>query len=156
PTDDSDVPRPAVRLGLSQVRGLSQTAMEAIVAARRAGPYTQIQDLAIRAGLGTRDMHALAAADAFAGLAEHRRQGHWQAALRHPPGLLRRSGIIEEPPPSLPAPSEGERLVADYAALGLTLGRHPLALLRNELAQRGFRPAAELIRDYPDRRLARA
>jgi len=151
-----DAPRPAVRLGLSQVRGLARTAMEAIVAARCEEPYTQIQDLAIRAGLGTRDMHALAAADAFAGLAAHRRQGHWQATLQRPPGLLRRSVIAEGPPPALPAPSEGESLTADYAALGLTLGRHPLALLRDELARRGFRPAAELVGDYPDRRLARA
>ena len=34
----------------------------------------------------------------------------------------------------LPAPTEGEDLVADYATLGLTLGRHPLALLRTQLA----------------------
>ncbi len=145
-----------MRLGLSLVGGLSREAMEAIVACRRAAPFASIQDLAVRAGLEARDMRALAAADAFAGLAAHRRQGHWQATLRRPPGLLRRAEIAEGPPPVLPPPSEGENLWADYAALGLTLGRHPLALLRGELARRGFRPAAELVQDYPDRRLARA
>src|SRR5690606_12384366 len=56
----------------------------------------------------------------------------------------------------LPPPTEGESLVADYAALGLTLGRHPLCLLRKQLTQRGFRTAAELVEQYPDRRLSRA
>ncbi|MEJ1730692.1 hypothetical protein SMA90_30670, partial [Escherichia coli] len=72
------------------------------------------------------------------------------------PGMLRHARIAEGPQPELSSPSEGESLVADYAALGLTLGRHPLALLRDTLAQRGFRPAAELLEHYPDRRLARA
>ncbi len=148
--------RPAVRLGLQQVRGLSQAAMQAIVASRRQGPFNDIQDLAIRTDLGTRDMHALAAANAFPGLSQHRRHGHWQASLQRPPGLLRRSRVPEGPPPELPPPGEGENLVADYASLGLTLGRHPLALLRDTLTQRGFRPAAELAEHYPDRRLARA
>jgi len=147
--------RPAVRLGLQQVRGLSHTAMQAIVACRDSAPIRSIQDLAARAGLDAGAMRALAAANAFAGLAAHRGEAHWQAALPRPPGLLRTAPLAEGPPPDLPSPDEGENLVADYAALGLTLGRHPLALLRQELARRGFRTAAELTGQYPDRRLAR-
>jgi len=48
----------------------------------------------------------------------------------------------------LRAPSEGEDIVADHASTGLTLGRHPLALLRERLACEGIRSAATL-RDLP-------
>ena len=60
-----------------------------------------------------------------------------------------------EAPPPLPTPTEGEDLVADYATLGLTLGRHPLALLRDRLTAGRFITAAEL-RAAPDKKLARA
>jgi len=60
-----------------------------------------------------------------------------------------------EVPPPLPTPTEGEDLVADYATLGLTLGRHPLALLRDRLTAGRFITAAEL-RAAPDKKLARA
>ncbi|MDE2296130.1 MAG: error-prone DNA polymerase, partial [Gammaproteobacteria bacterium] len=46
--------------------------------------------------------------------------------------------------PLLRAPREGEAIVADYASVGLTLRRHPLALLRTRLAARGAVPAETL------------
>ena len=46
--------------------------------------------------------------------------------------------------PLLAAPTEGEDIVADYRALGLTLGRHPLALLRPRLAAEHILSATEL------------
>ncbi|MEI8258315.1 MAG: OB-fold nucleic acid binding domain-containing protein, partial [Deltaproteobacteria bacterium] len=46
--------------------------------------------------------------------------------------------------PLLRVPGEGENIVADYRALGLTLGRHPLALLRERLSAAGFVTAGEL------------
>jgi error-prone DNA polymerase len=49
---------------------------------------------------------------------------------------------VEPPAPALCALREGEDIIADYASLGLTLGRHPLALLRKRL--KGFRTAEEL------------
>ena len=53
---------------------------------------------------------------------------------------------MEEGHPLLNAPSEGEALIADYASLGLTLGRHPLALLRARLNAAALVPASELAR----------
>ena len=44
----------------------------------------------------------------------------------------------------LPAPTEGERVVADYASIGLTLGRHPLALLRDGLRKKQLLSSDEL------------
>jgi error-prone DNA polymerase len=55
-----------------------------------------------------------------------------------------RTGHGAEGEPMLPVPTEGERIVADYAAVGLTLGRHPLALLREQLRKKQLLSASEL------------
>ena len=46
--------------------------------------------------------------------------------------------------PHLAAPTEGDEIVGDYATLGLTLRRHPLALLRSRLAKQRIRTAEEI------------
>ncbi|HMV62331.1 MAG TPA: error-prone DNA polymerase, partial [Rhodocyclaceae bacterium] len=108
-----------------------------------------------RARLDPADLRALAAGGALSQLAGHRRQALWAATGSQPaPGLLRDAAIPDLPPP-LPAPSEAQNLVADYAHLGFTLGRHPLSLLRSHLRAERFLPARE-IADCPDRKLARA
>ncbi len=56
-----------------------------------------------------------------------------------------------ELPCPLPSMTEAERLVADYAGTGLTVGRHPMALRREELAMRGVMRASDL----PDARQGR-
>jgi error-prone DNA polymerase len=70
------------------------------------------------------------------------------------PALLQTTRI-HEPEVVLSAPSEGENLVADYASLGLSLGRHPLSLLRPALDRLGVKTAQEL-HGLPHGRLARA
>src|SRR5262249_29568438 len=40
--------------------------------------------------------------------------------------------------------TEAERLIADYAGMGLSTGRHPMALRRDELATRGIMRASDL------------
>ena len=76
------------------------------------------------------------------------------AGVEQPVALFRDVPLVETPP-DFTAPSEGEDLVADYASLGLTLGRHPLALLRPRLRRMRLSTAAELRR-FPHGRLARA
>ena len=49
--------------------------------------------------------------------------------------------------------TEAERLVADYAGTGLTLGRHPMALRRDELATRGVMRAIDLRTARQGRRI---
>ena len=66
------------------------------------------------------------------------------------PGLLSEA-LVQEDAVRLPAPTEGEDLVADYSSLGLTLGRHPLALLRRRLARMRLATASELNRLANDR-----
>jgi error-prone DNA polymerase len=114
----------ALRLGLRMVKGLAEAEGKRVAAGR---PYRSVFDL----GLGKKDLRCLAAAGALQSLAGHRRLAHWAAA-----GAGRRAPLdapAAERLPQLAAPREGEDIVADYASIGLTLGRHPLALLRSRL-----------------------
>jgi error-prone DNA polymerase len=146
---------PAVRLGLRLVSGLAQSAAQRIAAARQQGAFTSTQDLALRCGLEAADLKALASADALHTLSGHRRQQVWDAsALRPAPGLLK--GVpIDEDDLQLPAAEEGEEVVFDYAATGLTLRAHPVALLRGELSKMKLLSAAQM-RNYPSGKLVRA
>ena len=148
--------RHAVRLGLDRIGGLSQDAGQRIVEDRAHGPYTTPEDLARRARLDARELQALAQADALRGLSGHRHQAAWAVAGidTRPTPMLRETRVIEAVV-RLPAPTEADDTLADYRALGLTLNRHPLALLREELARFHVQPAA-VLRTYPDGRLARA
>ena len=131
----------AVRLGLRYVRGLRESAARAIVAAREERSFAAIHDLARRAGLARDELTTLAAIGALAPLGRTRRASLWEAALQDP-------GELFAPPRGSGSPlaemTEGERLVADYAGTGVTLGRHPMAMRRAELRRRGVLSAREL------------
>ncbi|MDQ0033054.1 error-prone DNA polymerase [Variovorax boronicumulans] len=147
--------QPAVRLGLNRISGLSKEGVERLLKARAQSPFTSTEDLALRAELDGKDMAALAAADALMSLSGHRRQQVWDAtAQRRSPALLK--GVpINEQVLLLPAAPEGEEIVGDYASLGLTLRRHPLALLRPRLSRMKLMSAEEL-RAQPTGRTVRA
>ncbi|MGH8723188.1 MAG: OB-fold nucleic acid binding domain-containing protein, partial [Burkholderiales bacterium] len=66
----------------------------------------------------------------------------WSAAGIVPAAGVLCAARIEEPALVLPPPGEGEDIIADYSSLGLSLGRHPLALLRPRLSRLGLLPAA--------------
>ncbi|KON81546.1 error-prone DNA polymerase [Azoarcus sp. PA01] len=145
---------PAVRLGLRLIKGFSREAALRIVAARTQRPFPDVDELALGARLDAAALKRLAEAGALERLAGHRRQALWQAAAGLGPEGVLRGARIEEPRATLAAPSEAQALITDYARLGFTLGRHPLALLRAKLTTMRFVTAAE-IRDCPDRKLAR-
>lgn len=136
--------QPAVRLGLCLVSGLSAAVAQRMGQARAAQPFTDTEDLALRAHLGTHELNALAAADALHALAGHRRQQVWAAAAIKPAPALLKAAPTHEPPLQLPPTPEGENILFDYHATGLTLRRHPLALLRPRLAQKGLFTASQL------------
>lgn len=146
-----------VRLGLHRVSGLSSGAGERIVASReQGGAFTSTEDLARRAELNAHDLKALAEADALQALSGHRHQAAWAVAgIDTRPTALLRSTRVHETPAVLTEPAEVEGMLADYRSLGLTLKRHPLALLREQLNAFKVQTAASL-RDCPDGRLARA
>jgi error-prone DNA polymerase len=148
------VPAPALRLGLRMVCGLKEDSVERIVAARAQRPFAHVADLAHRAKLDRGDLTALASAGALASLAGHRHNAVWEVAgvEKLPPILA--GATFEDADPGLTAPTEGQDIVADYRALGLTLGRHPLALLRRQWASRRLVTAADILR-APHGRIAR-
>lgn len=135
---------PSVRIGLHLIKGLSEVAAARIVAARHDAPFADVDDLARRAALTRRDLEALAAANALASIAGHRREAWWAVTAQHSVPKLLRDAPIAEAPLALPRATEGREIVDDYASMGLTLNRHPLALLRERLARQRFRTAAQL------------
>jgi len=134
-----------VRLGSRMVVGLVEDQGRAIAHLRAsAGPYTDIDELGHRAHLPKRSLELLAHAGALASLAGHRRRAHWGAiGVERLPGILAGQSA-REAALAISAPSEGEDIVADYRGMGLTLGRHPLALLRRKLNRLRVKRAAEL------------
>ena len=137
-------PQPAVRLGLRGVKALSEATARRLMQARQQRAFENIEDLAHRAAIDSRELQALARADALQSLAGHRRQQTWAAAGQELPRALLADAPINEAALALPEAPEGEQILFDYAALGLTLRRHPLALLRPRLARRGWAAADEL------------
>ena len=134
-----------VRLGLHQIKGLKEASGQRLVAARAAAPFVDVADMARRAGLDRRDLDLLADADALQGLAGHRRQAAWAAAaVPLARDLLHAAPPAECEAVQLPAAREGEAIIADYRRLRLTLGRHPLALLRARLQAKRYVAAADM------------
>jgi error-prone DNA polymerase len=152
--EPSDRPQHAVRLGLNVITGMEREAAWRIEEARAATPFTDLHDLGLRAGLDAAQLKLLASANALAAISGNRREAMWNAAGSAPDKGLLRTAHIPEDELQLPAPSEGEELVADYRHLSLTLGRHPLALLRKRLHAMRFMPA-EVLNHYGDGQLAR-
>ena len=136
--------QPAVRLGLRLVSGLGRETALRIEQARRATPFLSVDDLARRAGLEQSDVRALASGDALRSLAGHRRQQVWDASALHRTPVLLREAPVAEAALALPAPPEGEDILFDHASLGLSLRRHPLALLRPRLQAQRLMTSTEL------------
>jgi error-prone DNA polymerase len=148
--------RPAVRLGLNQILGLPAAAAQALLDARQARPFLDTRDLGRRADLNQAVLQQLALAGALYTLSGHRRQAAWTAAASvATKGLLREAEPRENEQPQLLPPTEAHDLVTDYQRLGFTLGRHPLALLRQTLTRLRFAQATTLAQ-LPQGRLARA
>ena len=148
---EHDVPlaagaQPAIRLGLRLIRGLGESCAARIRAAREAAPFRDVADLVARAKLDGFERGRLADAGALRGLAGHRHRARWAVqGADAPPALLAASRIAEEPI-RLKPPSRRRDVHQDYATMGLTLGPHPVALIRKALRARRARSASELGR----------
>jgi error-prone DNA polymerase len=150
-----DLPHsPAVRLGMRLISGLKSSSVQRIVDARAIAPFDGAEDLSRRANLEQHEMRLLASADALASLSGHRRQQVWDAAALHAPPELLREAPVEEDILELPEAPEGEEIVFDYSALGLTLRRHPMALLRDRLTAMRYKSSGDL-HNLPNGRLVR-
>ena len=138
--------QPAIRMGLRMIKGFREDDARRIEAARAKGVFIDIADLGERARLDARAQEQLADAGALRGLAGDRHRARWEVA-----GVQKQLGLFaglprqEEEAVSLPKPTVGEDLLADYTSVGTTLGPHPLALLRGELKARRCRSSKELM-----------
>jgi error-prone DNA polymerase len=148
-----------VRIGLGYVKGVREEEMESLVAERdRGGPYRGIADLASRSGVGRDGLERLAWAGALDGLAGDvpRVGGHYGCLTRGTSGAgPRRAALWEvgvaavgrrhgegtqmalplgtpEAPALDPLDPWGES-IADYRSTGMTLGEHPMGLMREGL-----------------------
>ena len=144
-----------VRLGMSLVRGLKEEAAARIELARAVRPFTDVSDLARRAQLDRKDLQALAAADVLHSLAGDRRAALWHAVAAVPDRDLLRGATDDDATPVLAPMTEGQEIASDYRTLGLTLGRHPLELLRPRLLAQRLLPASTLA-GFRNGQLARA
>jgi error-prone DNA polymerase len=150
--------RRAVRLGLRLVDGLAEAPARRIVAARGDG-YAGVGAVWLRSGAPVGVLERLADADAFRSAGLDRRMALW--AVRGLDGGALHAGasrataaaspirnwgsadLFDEHPVALPPLSLGEHVVADYAALGLSLKAHPVAFFRAGLSARGILTSAQ-------------
>ena len=134
----------ALRLGLRLIKGLGKDAGMRI---EHEQPFRDNKDLAVRAALSATELRCLARAGALTSLSGHRYQAHWDAAAIQPPTALWQVADHADTyhtDVQLPAPTPGQNLLADYSYLTLTLGPHPLRLLRDHTSLRGCRSAVQL------------
>ena len=144
--------QPALRLGFQRIKGLKEDTANRIIATRELC-LTQnkiidnLQDFANQAKLDRGDLEKLTESGAFRSLSGHRYQTHWEAK-----GMLSTAetdfptfaNVAEQQQVYLPPPAETDDLRADYTSLGLTLGRHPMAMLRDNAPFSKFKTAADL------------
>ena len=168
---ESRIPDPGSRIP-TRTYFCNTCAHEWTVPLRPVGRFTSIEDLVRRTGLRRDELTTLADIGALNAFTHERRSALWQVerAVR-PAGELFRdpgSGIRDSPDfesrvpspesraPSaspLPAMDDHERLQADYAGMGLTIGPHPMALRRDEMALRGVLRASDLPQARDGRRV---
>ncbi len=134
----------ALRLGLRQVKGLSEGGGRAVEKAREQGPFASVQDFVIRTGLPRDEVEALAEAGAFEAFSPARREAMWKARAPKGEGLFREVPLEKEQPVGLPDLRPTEQLSLDYARLGLSVNDHPMRHLRDEMNRRRVKKAQDL------------
>ena len=136
----------AVRLGLRTIKRLSEAGARRLVAARiERGRFDSVEIIAQCAALDAGDLNALAASGALRAITSNRHHAVWSVAgIDKQAGLLQGARIAEAVP-LLRTPTEGESIAADYRHKGLSLGRHPLALLRPKFAPMGMMTIQDVV-----------
>lgn len=120
-------------------------------------PYASIEDLIARTALRRDELATLAEIGALNALGYDRRSAQWQIERAIRPAGDLYTPSTEHRVPNTDSPlrqmSRSERLMADYSGTSLTIGPHPLALRRQELALRGVLRAIDLPNGRHGRRV---
>ncbi|MCW8091197.1 error-prone DNA polymerase [Alteromonas sp. ASW11-130] len=141
----------AIRLGFTIVKSLSDKAKECIVKNRPEKGYQYLAEVQ-QLSLSRSDLEALASANAFHQLAENRYQSRWEMMNEE-----KNLPLFCHNPTQQNfnfAPSSVDNLVEDYAATGLSIEHHPIALLAEQKALEKYCWASELIHK-PNKSLVR-
>ncbi|RVU31438.1 error-prone DNA polymerase [Neptunomonas marina] len=133
-----------LRLGFRLIKGLRYDAVAALLGARQQGAFRSLQDARRRCQLRQQDWDALAAAGALNSIAGHRFQARWELLAPQHAMALDPLTHVAESRFALAAPDEKQDVEEDYRHLGLSLGRHPLALLRAQGELQGCKQAEQL------------
>ena len=154
----------SLRLGMGYARGLRGQVGSAIVMSRfRDGRFNSADDLAMRVPeLNRKELTLLARIGALNNLdgIDHRRDALWQvgrAGRPEGPLLMQNREALRDDAEPIPLAQLNveERLVADYAGTGLTIGKHPMFYRREELRRQKVLSALEL-KDCRDGQFVRA
>ena len=147
----------AVRLGLHMVRGLSVSAAQAIERWQSCANLKELASFVSQTRLDQADLQALAKANALSQLGGHRRHSLWQVSSWESHSQLLKiteDSALESPPIAIEEPDEYINLAADIKHLGVSMGKHPMALIRPFLQKYRINAAIEL-RQLSDGALAR-
>lgn len=140
-----------VRIGLKYVKGLRKDVADAIVAerARRVSPYTSVEDLVKRVpAINKKEIRALSLSGALNfDAAVHRRQALWESELAIRPAGELFDNVFEKQatPAFIDRMSEWQLMETDLMTTGITIGKHPMRFLRDELDKRGVLPATRTL-----------
>jgi error-prone DNA polymerase len=139
---------PALRLGFRLIKGMRQQDAQRITAARcRIGSFTSVAQVQYAANVEATAIHKLATADALNSIRLNRRHAAWEAMALSSVAAPLFDGL-PEPAPSAPAPlpvmREDHEVIADYAATGLSLKRHPVSFARPALKKWRVSTAIEI------------
>jgi error-prone DNA polymerase len=134
----------AMRIGWRFVRGIGDTVLDALEAARKEGPFTSIRDVVRRATLDRDEVLAFAQSDAFAAWAHDRRHAAWE-------GLHASGDVLPLAPAAAtqhdPVPITHDELVfLDYHAVGMSIAGHPMASVRDKLVRGGAIDSRDLMK----------
>lgn len=132
----------ALRLGFRQMKKLLKEQVQLLLLSRKK-QYTSVNDLR-SIGISDKTLVQLANADTFRSIGLDRRQVLWQISARDRPTGLFDTLPVEQDNEWLPAMSDSEHVVEDYATTSLSLGPHPVSFIRNELNSLGIMPTNKL------------
>jgi error-prone DNA polymerase len=140
----------AVRLGLRQIRGLRESDVERLIAARKAGAHS-LRDIAARADLSRQTLELLAEADTLRSAGLDRRAGLWavkglapEVKAESAAPLLTLMGPPAEGVMRLPVMALATHVAEDYRTTHLSLKAHPCGFFRPLLERLGAVNAAAL------------
>ena len=125
-----------IRLGFRQLRGFCAASCQLLLSARHTAPWRSMEDFLLRCSLPRDELRVLAKSGALNALTSNRRSALWEVEQKREADLFSAfAHVASEADSPLAVMTPEERLQADYDATSLTVGPHPMALMRAGLPQ---------------------